>query len=126
MKNIIIIAAILLILPACTKEYEQKSVSYMITGLAKPYKVAYLTEEGETIMTTITPANDGEVWQYNFTGTQGDILYLFAEFTDVDLVPTKFKFRILIDGKVYKDSYGYDQSIGDTLFRVKRGGVVPY
>jgi hypothetical protein len=126
MKNIIIIAAILLILPACTKEYDQKNVSYMITGLAKPYKVAYLTEEGETIMTTITPANDGEVWQYNFTGTQGDILYLFAEFTDVDLVPTKFKFRILIDGKVYKDSYGYDQSIGDTLFRVKRGGVVPY
>jgi hypothetical protein len=126
MKNIIIIALILLILPACDKEYADHNVSYLITGLAKPYKVAYIDETGATVVTTITPVNDGEVWKYNFTGKEGDILYLFSEFKDVDLVPTKFKFRILIDGKVYKDSYGYDQSIGDTLFRVKRSGVIPY
>ena len=126
MKNILAIALLLLILPSCNKEYEERNVSYLITGLANPYKVAYITEEGKTVSTTITPENDREVWTYNFTGQQGDILYLFAELTDIGLVPTKFKFRILVDGKIYKDSYGYDQNLGDTLFRVKRGCVVPF
>lgn len=127
MKNILIVAVIaMLILPACTKEYEPRNVQYLVTGLAKPYKLAYLTETGETVMKTITPTSDGEVWHYSFDGRQGDLVYLFAEFTDIDLVPTKFKFRILVDGKIYKDSNGYDQSIGDTIFRVRRSGVVPF
>jgi hypothetical protein len=126
MKNLLIIAITLLAITACTKEYEDRNIQYQVTGLAKPYKLVYLTETGETVMKTITPANDGEVWQYQFQGKQGDLVYMFAEFTDIDLVPAKFKFRILIDGKSYKESYGYDHSIGDTLFRVKRSGVVPF
>ncbi|HRZ42326.1 MAG TPA: membrane lipoprotein lipid attachment site-containing protein [Bacteroidales bacterium] len=126
MKKIIITLAALLILAGCSKEYEARKVTYLITGLGLPYKMAYMNEAGETVMQNVTPVNDGDIWTYSFDGKQGDIVYLFAEFKDVELVPTKFKFRILIDGKTYKESYGYDQTINDTLFRVKRSGVVPF
>lgn len=126
MKNIALISILILLLTSCTKEYEQRNVTYLITGLANEYKIAYLNENEETVTETITPANEKEMWSYKWTGKQGDAVYLFTEFTDVGLIPTNFKVRILIDGKVYRDAYGYDQSIGDTLFRVKRAGVIPY
>ncbi len=126
MKKILMTLAVLLIFVGCSKDYEARKVTYLITGLGQPYKMAYMNELGETQTQNITPVNDGEIWTYSFDGTQGDLVYLWAEFKDAELVPTKFKFRILIDGKTYKESYGYDQSIGDTLFRVKRSGVVPF
>jgi hypothetical protein len=126
MKKFIIPLVLMLTLTACEKEYEERNVSYLITGLTNPYTVAWLSPDGVTTTETIQPANDGEVWLQNFTAHQGDILYMFAQFTDKELVPTKFKFRILINGKVFKESFGYDHNIGDTLFRVKRAGVIPY
>lgn len=127
MKNIIVLLIIsLFVVTSCSKEYDDKSVTYQITGLEKDFRVSFIDEEGATITEYINPLNADDVWKYSFTGTQGDIVYLFSEFKDIDLDPTKFKFRILIDGKVYKDAYNYDKNIGDTLFRVRRSGTIPF
>lgn len=133
MKKITAIVLLILMIPAiqsCTKEYEKKNISYLITGLANPFTVAYIDENGKSVSLQYSPTHDGDVWRYNFTGQQGDILYLFCQFTDVDLDPTKFKFRILIEGKVYKEAFGYDQAEedgqGNPFFRVKRSGHIPY
>lgn len=126
MKYVISMIALLFVVTACTKEYDEKNVNYYITGLANQYKVSYIDENGKTITEVVNPVNDNEIWQYSFTGIQGDIVYLYAEFTDPDLVPSKFKFRIYVDNKVFKESFGYDMSIGDTLFKVRRSGVIPF
>ncbi len=126
MKKVSILMILLIALSACQKDFEERSITYLITGLANPYRVTYVDETGEATTKNIAPVNDDQVWHYNFTAQQGDILYMFAEFTDIELVPTKFKFRILINGKVFKESFGYDHNIGDTLFRVKRAGTVPF
>ncbi len=126
MKKVSILMILLIALSACQKDFEERSITYLITGLANPYRVTYVNETGEATTENIAPVNDDQVWHYNFTAQQGDILYMFAEFTDIELVPTKFKFRILINGKVFKESFGYDHNIGDTLFRVKRAGTVPF
>ena len=125
MKNIIPLVILLLILSSCNKDYEERNVRYLITGLNKPYKISYLDENGETISTKITPTPEAKVWKYDFTAQQGDLLYLFTEFYEM-IDHKTFQFRILIDGKVFKDSYGYDHNQADTLFRVLRSGVVPY
>jgi hypothetical protein len=126
MKKLIALIALILAFTACQKEFEERSLTYLITGLANPYTVVYLTPDGETITENIQPANDDEIWRKDMPARQGDITYMYAEFTDKELVPTKFKFRIMVDGKVFKESFGYDHNIGDTLFRVKRNGVIPY
>lgn len=129
MKNIILLAITLVLVTSCSKDYEQRSVTYFIKGVTKPYTLNYLNEEGATITQTVAPTNINDIWTYKFNGYQGDLVYLNAAFTE-DIsnmgLELKFQFRILVDGKVYKDAYGYDQNIGDTLFRVKRSGVIPY
>ncbi len=132
MKNIIFTAIAILLLTSCSKEYDDRSVTYLITGLADNYKVTYLDKTGTTITDSVFPQNDRSyIWKYNFTGIQGDELYLFSEFREnvSTQAEIKFIFRILIDGKVYKDAYGSDQQIilpNDTLYRVKRAGVIPF
>lgn len=125
MKNTILIAVIILLLTSCTKEYEERKITYLITGLGTEYKLSYLNEEGETINEKISPSGTTDVWKYNFTARQGDLVYLFTEFYE-KIDHKTFQFRILVDGKVYKDSYGYDHNQADTLFRVLRSGVIPY
>jgi hypothetical protein len=126
MKNTLFIIIAIILLTSCSKEYEPRTVTYLITGLSMPYQMAYINESGETISKTITPVNDKEIWSYTFNGHQGDVVYLYALYKDLLVDPQKFKFRILINGKTYKESYGYDLNQGDTLFRVKRSGVVPF
>ncbi len=125
MKKIIILSFVILILQGCSKEYENITVSYRITGLAKPYIVAYINENGETIQKEVKPENN-KVWNYTFTARQGDMVYLYARFNDIGVERNDFYFRILTDNKIFRDAYGYDKKISDSTFWVRRSGVIPY
>lgn len=125
MKNIIPLAILLLTLSSCNKNYEERNVRYLITGLNKPYKVSYLDEKGETVSEKITPTGVAQKWKIDFTAKQGDLVYLFTEFYEM-IDHKTFQVAILIDGKIYKDAYGYNHNQADTLFRVVCSGVVPY
>lgn len=111
---------------SCSKEYESRTVTYLITGLAKPYNISYVDGEGNTITKVITPLKTNNIWAYDFIGKQGDIVYLYAMFNDIGVDKSKFKFRILLDGKIYQNAYGFDKQINDTTFWVQRAGVIPY
>lgn len=111
---------------SCTKEYEDRTVTYLVKGLAKPYKISYVDETGSTISNTINPAGINDVWSYKFTGKQGDIVYLYAEFNDIGVDKSKFYFRILVDGKIYQNAYGFDKQVNDSTFWVQRAGIIPF
>ncbi len=127
-KNIktIFLIALVFILSSCERDLEEKNVKYYISGLEENFEISYINKSGTTITKQIYPQNNDASWQYNFKADEGDILYMYLKYTDTDVNPNKFKFRILIDGKVFKDAYGYDRSEGDSIFYIKRAGTVAF
>ena len=127
--KLILASAIFVLFTYCEKDNDTRQVTYLLTGLEQDFQVSYINEQGKTINDNIEPVNDDAVWTYSFDAQKGDILYLYIRFLDTDLDPTKFKFRILINGKVYKDAYGCDKEDTETIpisYVVKRAGTVPY
>lgn len=118
----------ILILSSCDKVEEQK-VTYLITGLKTPYFVTYLNEEGVEVNLKVTPKSSGEQFIVSFFAESGDLVYLYSKFYDQNLIPTVFKHRILLNGKVFKEAYNYDkESLVDSVktYYIRRSGTVPY
>ncbi|MCF8299294.1 MAG: hypothetical protein K9J13_17225 [Saprospiraceae bacterium] len=125
-KNIIILLSFLVIAVSCQKDRDEVAVTYSIKGLAQDYKVSYLNEAGETITETVSPGSISHVWTYNFKGVPGDLVYLYAKYYDKDPAMGTFRFMIKVDDKMHKYADGYDKTQGDTIFEVKRAGVIPF
>ena len=119
--------SMVLFLISCDKDNDDIKVQYVVKGLTKKFRVAYLNNEGKTVyLDSVVNKN----WSYSFTGHKGDLLYLFLRHQENVSYMTKFQFRIIVDGKIYKDAYTYDIDRGivnkDSLrYEILRSGVVP-
>ena len=134
-KNIIILLSFLIVAISCQKERDEVSVMYYIKGLAKDYTVSYINEEGKTITEIVSPGTTDNLWLYNFKALPGDIVYLYAKYYDNNPPDDKFRVMIKVDGIMFKYADEYDNSDpitipGDstinTVYKVKRSGVVPF
>jgi len=113
---------------SCEKDNNEIKVQYIIKGLDKKFRVAYLNNEGKTIYSdSIINKN----WTYSFQGHKGDLLYLYLRHQENVSYMTKFQFRIIVNGKIYKDAYTYDTDRGivnkDSLrYEIIRSGIIPF
>lgn len=127
MKNIAIIFALLFLLSSCQKDQDLRKVTYQIGGLKDPYKVVYLNENGETITKTVTPVSASKPWIMTFNKNEGEIIYVYLEHKE-KFSPGSMTFYagIYVDGKAYQVARSHDLSVGDSIFKVKRAGTVPF
>ena len=135
MKNIkklgvlLIIAAFgLTIFSSCEKDTDPRQVTYVVKGLTSPFQVAYVDGSGNTIQLDSVQTN---MWTATTTAERGDIVYLYLRYRDDIGIGSNFQFRILINGKVYKEAFGKDKDWAtDPTFtfpyQIIRQGTVPY
>ncbi len=127
MKNLVLVfIALLVISVSCQKDGDPKKVSYMITGLSDNYSVVYIDADGKTISKDVTPAGLSSNWTQDFTMDQGSPVYLYLKFKEDISSSMRFSMGIIIDGKYEYQAKYYEKTIGDTIFEVKRGGIVPF
>lgn len=130
--NKIKITSIILILIttfSCQKNIDEVKVTYQITGLFDKYELAYFDEEENTIMTTIHPKSATEMWTYEYHAEPGHILYLYLESEEIIDNSADFKFRILLNDKVFKEAFDYDKETlenGVIKYTLKRNGTIPF
>ena len=129
MKKILVFIFAIFILASCQKDRDQVEVDYLITGFGQPYSVSYLNKEGATITKTIAPNGISDKWVLSFLADPGTPLYLYVKSKEDISNSMGFNLGLLIDGKYYQQAKDYDGSIvmnGDTLYEIKRSGVVPF
>ena len=125
-KIIIIIAILSFIVMSCQKDADPKQVQYMITGLTDPYEVVYLDDMGASISETISPDGMGSEWIQPYSMEQGTPIYLYLKFKEDITSSMSFSMGILVNGKYEYQAKYFEKNSGDTLFEVKRSGVVPF
>ncbi len=130
MKNIYLLIIVLgIIASSCQKEADPKTVDYMITGLADPYSIVYLDNNGNSVSQTITPNGISDKWIKTFSMDEGTPVYLYIKFTEDISSNMDFSMGILVDGKYYKQAKHFDKessATGTLIFEVKRSGIIPF
>jgi hypothetical protein len=129
MKKILFFILSVFMLASCQKDRDPVKVDYMITGFGDPYTVSYLDAEGKTITEKVTPKGISYRWVKSFEADPGTPLYLYAKSKEDISNSMGFSFGIIVDGKYMKQAVNYDRSIvimGDTMWEIKRSGVIPF
>lgn len=108
---------LLLLVTACTRE-NYRLVTYRITDSVSGFSVRYLNEAGVLVADQVTVQSAENVWNYEFLASDGDIVFLSANYKDP---LSAIKVMIFIDGKVYKQAVTKQ----DTISFVTVSGVVP-
>lgn len=127
MRNIVLIfIALMLVSISCQKDGDPKKVSYMITGLADQYSVVYLDADGKSISSNVNPNGPSSKWTQDFTMEEGSPVYLYLKFKEDITSSMSFNMGIIINGKYEYQAKYYEKNTGDSIFEVKRAGVVPY
>lgn len=104
---------------ACETNNEEKNITYRISDNESGFSVTYKNEAGELVSENVITNSMEDIWQYNFDTKEGEIIYVSANYKDIN---TGIIVEILIDGKVFKQS----ESLYDTLNFVTVSGTVPY
>lgn len=104
---------------ACETNNEEKIITYRITDNESGFMVTYKNETGELVSEIIINNSSEDIWKYRFNATEGNIIYVSANYKDIN---TGIKVEILINGKVFKQS----ESLYDTLNFVTVSGTVPF
>ncbi len=111
---------LILLLPgSCDYATDETAVTYLVTGAASGFDVRYRDAEGELVFERIQTSSESDVWQYDFTADEGEILYISAKYYDVN---SGVRIRILLDGKKFREA----SSRSDTTAFVVLSGTVPY
>lgn len=122
-QNIILVTVLLISSVSCKKDNDIVRVDYQIKGLQKKFDLAYMDENGKTInQKQISNSN----WSHSFKAGKGTLLYLYCRYTEPVDMSTQFSFRILVDGKVYKEAFNYDMKVNDSTYQLIRYGSVPF
>ena len=114
-----------IILLGCQKEPNTRKVKYQIVGLNNPYKIIYFDKDGNTVKENITPTATNKIWKLEYTASEGDLMYIYIEFKEKVSNNMGFTAGIYVDGKAYSQTKNFDLSVGDTIFKIRRSGVVP-
>ncbi len=129
MKKILVFIFAVLVLASCQKDRDPVEVDYLITGFGDPYTVSYLDVDGSTKTIKVTPEGISDKWVYTFLADPGTPLYLYVKSKEDISNSMSFSFGLLVNGKYYQQAKDYDGStvvMGDTIFEIKRSGVVPF
>ncbi len=127
MRIITLVFVVLIIfVGSCQKDGDPKEISYTITGLSDPYSIVYLNASGKSISERITPSGSTMIWNKNFTMEEGSPVYLYLKFKEDISSSMSFNMGIIINGKYAYQAKYYEKNNGDTIFEVKRAGIVPY
>lgn len=95
------------------------AVNYRITGSSSGYYLRYLDKDNNLVYDTISSASAEDAWIYGFDASEGQMVFLSANYKDVT---SALRVQVLIDGKVYKQAY----SKNDTISILTVSGTVPY
>jgi len=117
-RSIALITLIVLILTSCTKNTEVE-VTYEATGAISEYILYYRDAGGVVQNEVVKPESAQDIWKINFTGEQGDIVYLSGKYSDPN---SALKLMIKVDGKVYKQA----SNEGETLKFLTVSGTIPF
>jgi len=115
MKNILIL--MLFLLAACEKD-SSRLVTYRVSDSVSGFSIRYLDKNGTLISDKITTQSAQDVWQYSYTGYDGDIVFVSANYKDP---ASAVKVQIQVDGKLYRQA----ASKNDTNTFVTVSGVIP-
>jgi len=129
MKKIFIFLFAIIVLASCQKERDLAKVTYSIQGFASTYTASYLDVDGSTKTINISPDGISDVWAYSFLAEPGTPLYLYVKSKEDISNSMSFSLSLKINGKFYQQAKNYDGFMvimGDTLFEIKRSGVVPF
>lgn len=118
LKNSFIIIVSAMLFFSCTKN-QQVKITYEVTGSISVYNLYYQDGDGTLQQIAIEPQSAQDKWTYNFTGEQGDIVYLSGNYKDPN---SALKMLIKVDGKIYKQN----ANEGDTIRFLTVSGVVPF
>ena len=118
MKKIIYILPFIFIMVACQKDKEVK-VSYIVTKAISGFDISYRNADGKVMSEWVNTSSAEDRWNYNFTASEGDIVYVSARYYDIT---SAINVQILVDGKVYKQG----SSVHDTVSYVTVSGTIPY
>jgi hypothetical protein len=123
-----IIVALSVLVISCEKgDNDQVKVTYLIKEIGQEFEVSYINENGQTITESVSDTISS-LWTYTFFTNKGDIIYMHSWFGE-QVDPTKFQFRILLDGTIFRDAYNYDKDWGTTgkqQYSITRQGTVPF
>jgi len=129
MKKIFVFVIAVFVLASCQKDRDPVEVDYLITGFGKPYTISYLDKDGYTVTKTITPDGISYKWEYSFLAEPGTPLYLYIKSKEDISNSMSFNVGLIVDGKYYQQAKNYDGVFitpNDTVFEIKRSGVVPF
>jgi len=129
MKKILVFLFAIIVLASCQKDRDLATVNYSIQGFGDPYTVSYLDVDGNTKTIKVTPNGISDVWVYSFLADPGTPLYLYVKSKEDISNSMSFSLSLKIDGKFYQQAKNYDGSTiinGETMFEIKRSGVVPF
>jgi hypothetical protein len=115
MKKMLIL--VLCLMASCEKDTGQ-IVTYRVSDSVSGFSIRYLDENGVLISEKITMQSAQDAWQYSFTGYDGDIVFVSANYKDP---ASAVKVQIQVDGKLYRQA----ASKNDTNTFVTVSGVIP-
>ncbi len=123
-----LLPALLLVTLSCEKNAEQRSVRYYVKGLSSEYKVTCRVN-GSMETQTLT----GQDYTREFWAEPGEVLYFDVKYKDKMHKMSGFATVITVNGKLLKESYGYDIKWADSAtvdipypFEVILSSTVPY
>ncbi|RLD67356.1 MAG: hypothetical protein DRI84_02640 [Bacteroidetes bacterium] len=129
MKKILVFIIAVFVFASCQKERDPVEVDYLITGFGEPYTVSYLDPDGSTKTITVSPKGISDKWVYTFLADPGTSLYLYVKSKEDISNSMSFSLGLLINGKYYQQAKDYDGVFitpTDTVYEIKRSGVVPF
>lgn len=142
MKKIIVFAIIAIVFASCSKEFEERNITYRFERGPKSGVVSYLYEDSLYTENFNVSAVPMKLWEKSLKGRQGDPVYFYLRYKayvpvsqpdgDLNEFPMmSFKASILVDGKAYKETsqvLSYDTvRVSGTLYYFTRiYGTVPF
>ncbi len=118
-KVLLAITVLFMFLASCEVNDEERRVTYQISNNDSGFSVTYKNENGKLVKENVQVISSEDVWQYQFTDLEGDIIYISAIYKDIE---SGITVEILLDGKVYKR----ESSLYDTIHFVTVSGTIPY
>lgn len=118
-RNKILLFFVILFVAACEPNDDEHRVTYRISDNESGFSVSYRDEQGDIQRKSVDVSSAEDIWTYAFTGTEGDIVYVSANYKDPE---TGINVEILLNGKVFLQ----ESSLYDTLNFVTVSGSIPY
>jgi hypothetical protein len=135
MKKIIVFAIIAIVFASCSKEFEERNITYRFERGPSSGVVSYLYEDSLYTEDFNVSAVPMKLWEKSLKGRQGDPVYMVLMAKNADAFATvmmTFQASIIVDGKAIKalnqfnrEEYTVKNNV-DTFYYIRLYGTVPF